>query len=186
MEIKVNRPKPQCTIIPVIREVLGSGLPIEYLKLHFLNIGYEEIRYISQVKTIRQLEFINSCEPLQLENKFERYVIQLASNLPNLEVVMFQTEYQIELILTDKNIHQIEQDLQKVIQSETLHMHELNSSNNKFTDHYSTKTRLFPASLDKREFISDVSLIIRKVNNYDSFHFTLEELKNIFGFFSSF
>lgn len=63
-----------------------------------------------------------------------RHFLQLASNLPNLEAMMFRTSCQIEVILTDKNIHHIEKDLHELNRSITLHIRELKSTNNTFTN----------------------------------------------------
>lgn len=130
--------------------------------MSYLNIDGEEIELISQLKTIRKLEFIrNTYGRLQLESMFnERYVLQLVSNLPNLETFVIQRKYRIELILTHKNIHHIEKKLQKIIPSATLHIYKLKGRNNTFTDHYSTKTMVFPDGLD----INEISLTIREVN----------------------
>lgn len=122
------------------------------------------------MNTIRNLEFIwDLFVPLQTKKFIERYIVQLASHLPNFETLIFRQMNRIELILTDKNIYQREKELQKVIPSAILHVQELKSTNNSFTDHYSTKTmRKIHA---KNEFDRDryrasevVSLTIRMVN----------------------
>lgn len=166
LKIMVSWRDPPYKIKHLLQELLSNNLQIEYLTIEGMNIENETIDYIAQMKTICMLS-------LRHGSKFdENYFIKLASNLPHLKAVLFERECQIELILTDKIIHQIEKDLQKIIPSVNLHIQELKSSKNTFKDHYTVnyqnnrykyKTAIYSESSDESEYVYKVSLTIREV-----------------------
>lgn len=96
-------------ITSLIQELLSHNLQIEHLKLkHQIKIDDELIENISQMKTIQKLEF-HYVDQLE-----KRHLISLALNLPNLQaMISFTGNECINLILFDRNIHQIVKEVQE-------------------------------------------------------------------------
>lgn len=188
LDIAIQRPDPECKLKYLLQNVLSNDLPIEYIKICTPNIDDKTIEYISQIKTLRKLAF--DCIEVGFQHDYifillidyklfepenimvdERYIVQLISNLPNIETMIFKTEYQIELISSNEIIRRIEKDLQTTIPSVPLHIDELKYTKNTFKDHYSAEIKREPGKWCGENY--DISLTIREVNKIRKNHFSV-------------
>lgn len=141
-------------VTPLMHSLSLNNVPIEYLELGNGLVNDDAIEYISQIKTIRRFAFVNG-NSAPSHDIIESYIIRLESSLPNLEVLLFQTNTRTDIVFTDQNIHIIEQ-LKKGNRKLRLPIQEFKSNKNTFTHKYKYITT--------RNRVRSSILIMRKVN----------------------
>lgn len=160
----------------LMRKLAQKKVPIEYLKLINTIVDDEAIEYISQMKTIKKLAFLDIrlyLLRLPARDAIESYIIHLKSALPNLEFFSFQTSDCIDLIFTDEHIDLTEKHLKKKIPEIRLHMQQFKS--NAFTDKYTNLTTIQNSTFRRhlsnkyRGKFLEWRLMIEKVNRTSIF-----------------
>lgn len=155
-----------CQVTNLIRELSMKNLPIEYFYLR--NVLVEDIGfdYVCQMKTLKRFFFRDFNYHLHrspIRDVIESKIIRFESNLPNLELLIFQTSVCLDLIFTDGLVNQVQEILQREIVSEIkLNIHHFNTD--AFTDIYNLTTiqNTYRKYANEKEF-RDYRLRMRKV-----------------------